>query len=241
MMRRVVPILLALALILAAGSASLASTRHKTHFRKSAAACRRGQSRVIVADTQAEVYKARKPDSLPEYIGVWGCAYGHAHPTFLGSLPECGGGGPCGGTIKETLTGPLVAYEQYAVRESESEWYVIVRDLRTGRVIHSAPTGTVLTPAHECDTPGRCQGVGPTTTIVLKSDGAVAWIAEDEDRSTGLDGTPEHRVYWDVESLDQSGSRLLASGFDIDPHSLALAGSTLYWTQAGKPFSAQLK
>jgi hypothetical protein len=33
---------------------------------------------------------------------------------------------------------------------------------------------------------------------------------------------------------------LLAQGVDIAPGSLALAGSTLYWTQAGAPQSALL-
>jgi len=33
---------------------------------------------------------------------------------------------------------------------------------------------------------------------------------------------------------------VLATGTSIDPSSLALAGSTLYWSEAGKPFTAQL-
>jgi hypothetical protein len=37
-----------------------------------------------------------------------------------------------------------------------------------------------------------------------------------------------------------NGIRTLASGPTVAPSSLALAGSTLYWTQEGKPFSAVL-
>jgi len=37
-----------------------------------------------------------------------------------------------------------------------------------------------------------------------------------------------------------AGTRLLASGFDVSPSSLALAGSTIYWTQGGKPESSTL-
>jgi len=46
---------------------------------------------------------------------------------------------------------------------------------------------------------------------------------------------------YEVRAVDKTGSRLLASGGDIDPTSLALAGSTLYWTQGSLPFSAQLQ
>jgi hypothetical protein len=40
--------------------------------------------------------------------------------------------------------------------------------------------------------------------------------------------------------VDKNGSRLLASSTEIDPSSLALAGSTLYWTQGGKSMSSPL-
>jgi len=43
-----------------------------------------------------------------------------------------------------------------------------------------------------------------------------------------------------VHAADMAGSRLLASGSDLDPTSLALAGNTLYWTEGGQPHSAQL-
>ena len=60
--------------------------------------------------------------------------------------------------------------------------------------------------------------------------------------------------YFDVYACDKSGTRLLASGTNVDPSSLALstgatgigvypssiAGSTLYWTQEGKQASSTL-
>jgi hypothetical protein len=73
-------------------------------------------------------------------------------------------------------------------------------------------------------------GIGATAAIVVKSDGAVAWIVE----------TRQEEGTYEVHAVDKAGSRLLASGADIDPSSLALAGSTLYWTQGGKPMSASL-
>ena len=66
--------------------------------------------------------------------------------------------------------------------------------------------------------------------IAVKHDGSVAWIVE----------TGEEEGGYQVHAVDKSGSRVLASNPDIDPLSLALAGSTLYWTQGGQPFSASL-
>lgn len=100
---------------------------------------------------------------------------------------------------------------------------MVIRDLRTGRIVHRVPTGTPTEP-----TP-RYVGLGSAVAIVVKSDGSAAWIV--------APGTSEYQVH----AVDKSGSRVLASGTNIDPHSLALAGSTLYWRQGGKAESATLK
>ncbi len=93
----------------------------------------------------------------------------------------------------------------------------MVRDLRNGRLLHNVPT------------------VGTVEAMVLKSDGATAWILESRGQS------PAHPVTeYEVQAVDKNGSRMLAAGSDIDPSSLAVAGRTLYWTQGGKPFSASL-
>jgi hypothetical protein len=66
--------------------------------------------------------------------------------------------------------------------------------------------------------------------IVVKNDGAVAWIND----------TVQEENRFEVHAFDATGERVLAVGSNIAPESLALAGSTLYWTQGGKPFSATL-
>jgi len=75
--------------------------------------------------------------------------------------------------------------------------------------------------------------IGPTVDIIVKDDGAVAWVAEQF-------RAPAAPAEYQVIKVDRYGERLLASGMDIDPHSLVLGGSMLYWTQGGKPSSATL-
>jgi hypothetical protein len=193
--------------------------------RQRAAGCPlRGRHTVIAADPQAEVYGIRKNE---EEVVYWGCVYGHARSFEVGFTDECiSNGGACAGTSYLTLAGTLLAreYSRTSFVFGE-EWLVEVEDLRTGRVLHSVPTGMTRT-----GNP-KIIGAGPITAIVVKSDGAVAWINEKP--------VPAGTEY-EVHALDKSGERVLALGTNIAPRSLALAGSTLYWTQGGKPYSATL-
>ncbi len=116
-------------------------------------------------------------------------------------------------------------WEQVNVGESgTNEWLVLMRDLRTGRVLHKLPTGVA--------TVKEWIGAGPTTEIVGNAAGTVAWIARVED---------EHgpRGY-EVHVADRGGARLLATGSNIAPSSLGLAGDTLYWMQGGVAMSASV-
>jgi hypothetical protein len=72
------------------------------------------------------------------------------------------------------------------------------------------------------------------TDLVLRDDGALAWIVEIRDTATA---SPRYQVR---TSLGGRASTLLAEGADIAPGSLARARSTLYWTQAGAPRSSTL-
>jgi hypothetical protein len=89
-------------------------------------------------------------------------------------------------------------------------------------LLHRLPTGTPVAPEQV--------GGGEAAAIVVKNDGAVAWILQ----------THWAPAEYEVHAVDKSGRRLLAQGHDIGPGSLALAGSTLYWTQGNKPFSSLL-
>jgi hypothetical protein len=124
-----------------------------------------------------------------------------------------------GGVTNETLAGPVVAYERYrdAFGADEPKGIaIVVRNLRTGRVLHDTAASS-----------SSLEGEN-FVSIVVTADGAAAWIVE-----TGA------RLY-QVHAVDANGTHALAVGTEIEPRSLALAGSTLYWTQGGKPMSAPL-
>lgn len=189
--------------------------------------CVPDHSHLLAADAQAEVYEARETPSLP-YQGAYGCAYGNHPPYYLGQVAaSTGTGSPSGvsGVEKEVLAGPVVAYEKYdSPTEGPSANVLYVRNLQTGRTLHVVPTGTPML------TEPPYVGVGSATTIVVKTNGSLAWIVKT------IRGPTEYQVH----AIDERGSHLLASGTSIEPFSLALAGSTLYWTQARTPFSATL-
>jgi hypothetical protein len=226
-MQRVATAIFAMVLVVlvTAESVNAAHSRHKTSRR-----CRLpAHARVLLADAQAQVFEAPESGLTGPYRPreIDGCAYGHHRVSVLGEplgLPDPQGSQ---GVSRETLAGAIVAYEFSSEPGFGSRGggaaLVVVRDLRSGRVLHKVPTGTP-------SVPGPGIGLGPALSLVVKSDGAVAWIARAGPR-TG---------YYQVHALDGSGDRLLATGQSIDPNSLALAGSTLYWTQEGKPFSAAL-
>jgi hypothetical protein len=206
-----------------------------------ASPCPRAHSRVLLADAQAEIYTVRESfftafeggaGEAQRVIATRGCVYGRKHSYKINEeyVPQ-----PTevdSGIANLALSGMTVAYEESYYggsryteeQENLEEWRVVVRDLRTGRALHEVPTG-MKSPAHP-----KFVGDGPTTAIVVKSDGAVAWI---------LAAVQEHATY-QVHALDKTGNHVLATGSDIAPHSLAVAGNTLYWTQGGKPTSAAL-
>jgi hypothetical protein len=223
-----------------APSRANAARDHHTPFR-----CE-PNSRTVLADSRAQVYST--PEDIDGTTSLRACAYGQRR-SFLIAL--CTEGytkySPieCIRDVHVTLTGTLIAYEL----SRTSEWYVVVLDLRTGRVLRKVPTGAPLQPE-----PGYV-GVGSLEALVLASDGSVAWIARDSERSAiGPPTTPEgtRPTYLDVYASDRSGTRLLAAGTNIDPSSLALStgtgpdhypnlpGKTVYWTQGGQTASAAL-
>jgi hypothetical protein len=219
--------------VLLAATSAIAARSHKTVPKCPPV---RAHAHVLVADEQAMVYLRPAMTPSParyEQAEIFGCTYGDGRPYALGLPPEFSSEGG-GGIDHETLAGSVVAYQQVSVGKTVAIFRVIVRDLRNGRVLHRLPTGTLIGP--ESKEPESLVGVGHVVALVVKSDGAVAWIVENGQTQCG-----GPKIYcYEVHAVDASGERLLASGPEIEPSSLALAGSTLYWTQGGKPSSAVL-
>jgi hypothetical protein len=130
-------------------------------------------------------YTSQSRENRPETVG---CAFGQHHTYRLGPVIHCheeAYGPECVGFRRAVLAGPIVAYEEVKTPcDPNCVWRVLVRDLRTGRLLHNEPTGMSTNPAYK-----ERVGIGPTTSIVVTSN---------------------------------------------------LAGSVLYWTRGGKPFSAPL-
>ena len=209
--------MLTLLAVLTSASAPAASAARY----KSRAKCPSANGGALVADAQAEIYEAAGHGVNEGLELAFGCAYAQGRSYLVGFIPNCLGSATseCGGELEaETLAGSVVAYAESSHKANRGAYPVVVRDLRNGRMLH------------------RTTGVGPTTDLVAKSDGAVAWIVASHTSSCCSGPPPE----FEVRALDKTGSRQLASGTEIAPKSLALSGSTLYWTQGGKPMSATL-
>ena len=214
-----------------AGSSAGAARTHKVSSRCGLPV----DARMVAANAQAQLY-VRPERNGPHGKVLWpeafGCVFGRIHTYSLGELSL--GGTPEGseGIKLETLGGSVAAYEYGKAGPEFKESLVFVRSLVTGRIIHRVPSGP--------SKPPESVGAGPLTTLVVKGDGAVAWIVESgREEPSAANHFVSHGDYT-VFALDKTGTRQLAAGQDIDPHSLGLVGSTLYWTQGGEPGSAVL-
>jgi hypothetical protein len=101
--------------------------------------------------------------------------------------------------------------------------YVRRVDLSTGRRQDTAVN------CKNCSAPLQSGSVR-ITDLALTRLGNIAWIAEDTDRSDR----------YVVGRRDSRGRDVLARGAGIDPHSLAVRRSTLYWLQDGRAQDADL-
>jgi hypothetical protein len=174
--------------------------------------CDSVRDHAIAVDTRAEVYRAHGT--------IYGCIFGR-RPTFIGAVPEPSGGNPSG-VQRVALGGAMVAYVQYELQKygGEQNWRVVVENLQGRRVVHRVPTapGKLL-----YEPPGQ-EGVGTPESLIVNPQGEAAWIVSSY-----------------VECVDSQGLRQLAESEAIATKSLAIAGSTVYWTQEGAPRSALLE
>jgi hypothetical protein len=152
---------------------------------------------------------------------VYGCATRTSKVYRLGSAQSCFVE-PRIGPV--TLAGRIAAYAQVRCGVDTASSQVVVRDLADGKVLMSHPAISHV--------PGP-ESFESVRVIVVKRDGAVAWIA-----AVSSIGHPSS--LFEVHRGDRQGHALLDSGARIVPRSLRLHGSTITWTDAGMPRSATL-
>jgi hypothetical protein len=142
---------------------------------------------------------------------VYGCSKRSDKRYRLGRSKYCVGSERAGPVV---VAGDDAAYalERCGVDTGFTE--VVVRRFSDGKTLRSDPaiTGKLGVEAHSA-----------VDSLVLKPDGAVAWIATGS--SIIRNGNPRREVH----KADRAGPALLDSGLSVRPSSLRLRGSTVMW------------
>jgi hypothetical protein len=196
------------------GASSDHGTTSTTGARTTTTACEQQGAHTIAADRKARVFSKRGI--------VYGCALRTGKQYRLGQLTSCIGSDRA---APLALADELVGYgsERCGIDTGTSQ--VIVRNLAGGKQLRAEAALT-----------GR---LGPEAyvsvdSLVLKADGAVAWIA------TGGSIVARGRTR-EVHRADATGRAVLDSGTPIDPSSLRLHGLRLTWKRGRDTRSAELR
>ncbi len=211
-MSRYPVVLLAVAALAGYGIAEAASAATPAGAGRTAH-CGPAHAHTLVASRAVRIYLVRET--------VYGCAGASGKSHRLGKRGFC----PlqaCVGRV--ALAGRTAAYELDTFGVDTSSSGVVVRNLANGRVLMNR--GAIW------NVPGP-ESFESVSSIVVKRDGAVAWIAK-----VSSIGHPS--ALFEVHRDDRQAHDLLDSGPGIAPRSLRLHGSTITWTDAGKTRSATL-
>jgi hypothetical protein len=193
--------------------AACGSSSGKASGGSAAASCGPAGAQTLAVDRTARVYQSGG--------NVYGCSTASKRSYRLGASAR---------SIREGRAGPIAlagtdvayGYTQYGVDTVSAE--VLVRDLSTGRQLRSEPATTA---------PARVEFVQSVDSVVVKADGAVAWIGESGSVISGPTNT-------EVDRADARGLSMLDSGSGIDLRSLRLHGVTVTWRHDGRTRSASL-
>ena len=134
------------------------------------------------------------------------------------------------------FAGPYVAF---VMNISANDDHVGVLNMRTGKLRNYAPVTPITQTGANCSTDVPvCRVVCPTVSaLVLKADGALAWIATNFFSSNCMN--PPGPVV-DVWRHDARGLSVVDTGTSISLTSLRLSGSSLTWKNAGLVQSSTL-
>lgn len=174
--------------------------------------CGPAAAHTLASSSQARVYSARR--------AAFGCAAGAGKAFRLGVTSTCIGADLVGPVV---VAGELAAYASKRCGVDTGFTQVLVRNLRSGKRLSASVA--VASPGPE--------SFASVDSLVARSDGAAAWIAEASSLGTRQKNVELHRV-------DAHGQSLLDSGTTISPRSLRLHGRTLTWLHAGQTRSSTL-
>ncbi len=176
--------------------------------------CDPGGARTLAVDQDVRVYSIGKK--------VYGCANAGRRAYLLGTTGFCVGARAIGPQVK--VAGTYVGYSIATCGVDSGSTIVYARRLSDGAIVaQHAATTVVGVESHQI-----------VNSLVLRSDGAVAWIA-----TANSIGAP--KFVRQVERLDSRGFALLDSGRGIGPASLNLHGTLVGWTDHGTIRSARLR
>lgn len=177
--------------------------------------CGPASARTIGADASARVYSQNG--------SVYGCSTKNGRTSRLGSSSATLGQGRVG-LVK--LAGANAAYVLtfHGVDTGNAE--ILVRRLTDGTVLHTAPAVSRV---------GGPESFQAVDSLVVKADGAVAWIGAAHSIVGHGAGVIE------VHRIDSRGKALLDQGGGISPVSLRLHLSRLSWSESGRERVATLR
>jgi hypothetical protein len=115
------------------------------------------------------------------------------------------------------LSGTLAGFADVTYSgASDSEYAARTLDLRTGRTVR------------------RFGELGLPVALSMARNGSLAII------TALLKDDPSNPQQYEVRRIDRGGATALDTGPDVDPQSLAVAGSWVYWTRGGAAHSAPI-
>jgi hypothetical protein len=179
-----------------------------------AAACEATGSTTLAANKSVRVFALHET--------VYGCSRRSDKRYRLGRSTVCVGSERAGPVV---VAGDEAAYALERCGVDTGFSAVIVRRFSDGKTLRSDPAIT-----------GKLgvESYSAVDSLVLKPDGAVAWIATGS--SIIRNGAPRREVHKD----DRTGQALLDSGMSVGPRSLRLRGSRATWKHGGAVRSTTL-
>jgi hypothetical protein len=205
-------VLLSLAALALPGAGAAGARSHR--------ACDPRHSYTLTANSEVRVYVVLDKYGFRE---AWACYRGSERRFDLGSYDPHDPDYPY--HLRVRLAGRLVgALTDYNDRYGEGDFHLVVRDVKTGKILHRA------------DKMGNSGYEGAPgwwpSRFVMDRAGSVAWTAS----ASSYDGSYEYYVF---RSDTTRWGEILDSGPEVDGRSLRRHGKTFTWTHGAKRRTAR--